>query len=107
MADEELRATREPATDGSDVRYVLLRTKLDPYGQYDARFANYEIELLPPNTDRDSALESALVAADENAVWLVFTGEIRFIESTEGLAKIRVDKAAKKLAEAAARKVAK
>jgi len=105
MADEDpLRATREPSTDGSDTRYVLLRTKLDPYGQYDPRFANYEIELLPPNTDRDSALESALVAADEQAVWYVFTGEIRFVESTEGLAKIRVDEAAKKQADVKARK---
>lgn len=94
--DEELRATSEPSTDGSDVRYVLLRTKLDPYGQYDARFANYELELLPPKTDRDCALESALVAADEQNVWLVFTGEIRFVESTEGLAKLRVDEAVRK-----------
>jgi hypothetical protein len=95
MPDEELHATTEPSIDGSDVRYVLLRTKLDPYGQYDPRFANYELELLPPKTDRDCALESALVAADENAVWLVFTGEIRFVESTEGLAKIRINEAEK------------
>lgn len=106
MADEELHATKEPATDGSDTRYVLLRTKLDPYGQYDPRFANYEIELLSPGTDRDCALESALVAADEQAVWLVFTGEIQFIESTEGLAKIRIDEAKKKQADDAARKAA-
>jgi hypothetical protein len=95
MADQvDLPATKEPVV--GETRYIQLRTLVDASAgnSYDPRFALYEIELLPPGTDRDSAMESALVAADgDELVWLVVTGEVKFVATTEGSAKVRAESA--------------
>lgn len=82
MADE-FEAMRAPVL--GEVRYVLLRTMVDPdTGEYDARFAEYDLHPLPPDTTEDSALQTALVLADEDETWSVWVGRWECVDGVDG-----------------------
>lgn len=82
MADE-FEAMHAPLL--GEMRYILLRTMIDPdTGEYDRRFARYDLHPLPPDATEDSAMQTALVLADEDETWSVMVGRWECVDGVDG-----------------------
>jgi hypothetical protein len=87
----DFAATKQPEI--NETRYFLLRTRMSVYGEFDPRFANYDLHPLPPGTNEDAAFDTATILADEDGSYLVLVGKWTATGSVDGVAKMRIDEA--------------